>query len=351
MKTSKIIIIILFVIATILGIAYKLYDVKTKKIEEINLVKESKSATPVKTVTVELSSVNKDFTYQGSFEPFCEVTISSESSGKIINYAVNEGDFVNEGSIIANLDNDISGYQLESAEAVYLKAQKDMYRFEKLSTCEAVTEQQMDEMKLALVNSKCNYFILKKQHENASMKAPISGTISKVYFKKGSLVAPGSPVIDLIDTRKMKFNAKFSASDLCNIHINQKVLLTTDLYPDVIYNGVIKMISVKPDNSKRYLVEAEVENNTDKPLLSGIDGLIHVKNLGKPSLVIPRNCIIGSMVQPMVYVVKKNQVELRKINISSIIDHQVIVLSGLTVGEKVVLSGQINLVDKAKIVE
>ncbi len=350
MKTIKKISIILFLVIIVAGIVYKLYAVKQKQNNEITMVNKTKSAIPITTASVQYEEVNQDFSYSGTFEPNCEVTISSESQGKVISFYFNEGDFVSEGKTIAILDNELLGYQLETAEAAYLKAQNDLKRFENLCTGESVSEQQMEEIKLACKNAKTNYFTIKKQFENTKIKAAVSGIISKRYVEKGSLLAPGSPVADIIDIRKMKFKARFTATDLTSVSLGQKVNLSTTLYPDIYYSGTIKVKGVKPDNSKRYLVEIEVINKSEKPLIAGIEGSVFIEKSAQKSLVIPRNCIVGSIIKPMVYVVSGNKVKLCPVTISSIINNKAIVTNGLTEGEIVVLSGQINLEDNANVV-
>ncbi len=350
MKRSKKIGISVVVIAAVLSAAYKLYDVKQQKIADIDFVNKAKSEITVTTTTVKYEVVKFDISYNGTFGPSSEVTIVSESQGKVKKYAINEGDFISEGEIIAWLDNDLIGYQLETAEAAWLKAQDELKRFENLTPGESVSTQQLDEIKLAFQNAKSNYQTIKKQYDNTFIKAPVSGTVSRRYFERGSFIGPGSPVADLINTRKMKFNAWFTAMDLTRVKTGQKVMLTTDLYPGISYEGTVKVIGVKPDNSKRYLVQAEVTNSSEKPLVSGIDGTIHIDYTpGEKSLVIPRNCIVSSAIQPTVYIVSGGIAKLREIVISEIINDRAIVESGLAEGETVVLSGQINLEDNATV--
>ncbi|MCK9617805.1 MAG: efflux RND transporter periplasmic adaptor subunit [Lentimicrobiaceae bacterium] len=350
MKRSKKIGISVVAIVAILSVAYKLNDVKQQKKADINLVNKAKSEITVTTTTVKYDVVKFDITYNGTFESSSEVTIVSESQGKVKKYAINEGDFISEGEIIAWLDNDLIGYQLETAEAAWLKTQDELKRFENLTPGESVSTQQLEEIKLAYQNAKSTYLTIKKQYENAFIKAPVSGTVSKRYFEKGSFIVSSSPVADIVNTRKMKFNAWFTAKDLTRIKTGQKVLLTTDLYPGISYEGIIKVIGVKPDNSKRYLVQAEVTNSIENPLFSGIEGTIHIKytSYGK-NLVIPRNCLASSVIEPMVYVISDNTAKLRRIVISEITDSLIIIESGLTNGERVVLSGQINLEDNATV--
>lgn len=350
MKTSKKIGTSVVVIVVVLSLAYKLYDVNHQKMVQIDIVNKSKTEIPVTTITARYDVVKSDISYHGTFEPLCEVKIVSESQGKVKKYIIDEGDFVNEGEIIIWLDNDLVGYQLETAEAAWLKAQDDLKRFENLSQGEAVSTQQLEEVKLAFKNARSTYLTIKKQYDNSFIKAPVSGTVSRRYFEKGSFITAGMPVTDLIDTRKMKFNAWFTANDLIKVKIMQKVKLITDLYPGVSYEGTIKTIGVKPDDSKRYLVQAEVENNTEKPLISGIDGTIQIEyRPAERSLLIPRNCIVSSAIQPTVFVVSGRKVRLRPVVIAEIINNQAIIESGLVEGDTVVLSGQINLEDNATV--
>ncbi|HCT30043.1 MAG TPA: hypothetical protein DIW31_04790 [Bacteroidales bacterium] len=349
MKTKKIGIYIVALI-TISAIAYRLYDVKQDKKKDIDMVNKAKSATTVTTATTDYKIVNFDISYHGVFEAFSEVTVISESQGKVEKYMINEGDFISEGEIIACLDNEITGYQLETAEAVWLKAQNELRRFENLSAGESVSTQQLEEIKLAYQNAKNAHLILKKQYNDSFIKAPIAGTVSKRYFERGSFIGVGNSVADIINTRKMKFNAWFTAKDLTRVKTEQKVMITTDLYPGTSYEGIIKVIGVKPDNSRRYLVQAEVTNSNEKPLFSGIDGTIHIKYTPeKRSLVIPRNCLVSSIIDPKVYVISGNKAKLRQIVISEVTDSLIIVESGLTKGEYVVLSGQINLENNAPV--
>jgi len=350
MKTSKKIGIGIIIVAVFSAAAFKLNDVKQNKKEETGLVNKAKSEMPVTTIVATYSDAAHKISYHGTFEPSCEVTVVSEAQGKVKEYSMEEGMFIPEGKIVAWIENDITSYQLETAEAAYQKAQDDLRRFENLSPGEAVSTQQLEEIKLAFKNAKSAYLTLKKQYENTFVKAPVSGTVSKRYVERGSFIAFGSPVFDLIDTRKMKFNAFFNASDLVQLKVGQKVKVTTDLYPGVSYEGIIKVISIKPDESKRYRVQAEVQNNLAQPLVSGIDGTINFAfNLDKKSIVIPRNCIVGSVVEPSVYVVENDMAKLRPVVISEINNGQAFISNGLSEGEQVVLSGQINIEDNTKV--
>jgi len=350
MKTSGKISIAIIAVAIITGTAYKLVDVKRGKKDTINLVNKSKSEVPVTVVSAKYSDVTYDISYHGTFEPNCEVTVVSEAQGKVKDYSVEEGIFITEGKVIAWLENDILSYQVESAEAAYQKAHSDLQRFEKLTPGEAVSTQQLEDARLVFTNAKGAYLTLKKQYDNSFIKAPVSGIVSKRYIEKGTFIAQGTPVADIVDTRKMKFVAWFNATDLVRVKTGQQVKITTGLYPNAFYDGIIKTVSIRPDESKRYRVQAEVQNNLEQPLIPGIDGLLTLSlKQDKKNITIPRNCVVGSVLEPTVYVVENGVAKIRKVVIDEIINAQALIESGLNEGEQIVFSGQINLEDDTKV--
>jgi hypothetical protein len=71
----------------------------------------------------------------------------------------------------------------------------------------------------------------------------------------------------------------------------------------------------------------------------------------KPARVIQREALIGSVNDAKVYVLQDNIVKLRSIVIGRQFANKVEVLDGLSAGERVVVSGQINLSDGSKVSE
>ena len=69
----------------------------------------------------------------------------------------------------------------------------------------------------------------------------------------------------------------------------------------------------------------------------------------KDALQIPKIALVEGVKNPYVYVVNGNNISIRKIEIGEEIGQNIVVRSGLTPGEKVVTSGQINLSEKSKI--
>jgi hypothetical protein len=69
----------------------------------------------------------------------------------------------------------------------------------------------------------------------------------------------------------------------------------------------------------------------------------------RAALLLPREAIVGSLQAPAVYVVENNIARLKKVKICALTQDQVEIVEGLTAGQQVVRSGQINLQDGIKV--
>jgi RND family efflux transporter MFP subunit len=254
------------------------------------------------------------------------------------------------GKVLATLDDELIRSQLSLTEAALVKSKNDLKKFEDLLADDAVSSQQVEEARLGLKKAETDLVALRKQLENATVRAPISGTITKRFIEKGSLVMPGSPVAEIVDVSRLKFIANVAESEAVQITERQKVTLTSSLFPGVVFEGTVSSIGVKADDAKRFPVEIEVVNNPKHPLRAGMFGTaLFSTGEGRQSLMIARQAIIGSIKNPRVYVVEGDMAVLRDIRIGTATDRHVEVLEGLREGDRVVISGQINLDDHARI--
>ena len=125
--------------------------------------------------------------------------------------------------------------------------------------------------------------------------------------------------------------------------------LTVESIPGTTYEGYVGNITVRSDLSGRYDVEIYI-NNTDKLLKPGMYGsVLFTEDSKEPVLVIPRRAIEGSILNPEVFQVRGDSVVKKNITASSLNDKYVLVKSGLSKGDVIVTSGQINLVNGSKI--
>lgn len=321
-----------------------------KKIDEKARLDGNLETIPVFVEELKRSSMSGTFESNGTFTAIHELTLMAEGQGRVTQLLFNTGDNVSAGKLLVTLDDELIRSQLSLAEASLVKSKNDLRKYEDLLADDAISSQQVEEVRLGLKKSETDLAALHKQLENASVRAPISGTITKRFIEKGSLVMPGSPIAEIVDVGHLKFIANVAESEAVLISEGQKVTLTSSLFPGVTFEGTVRSIGVKADESRRFPVEVEVANNPSHRLRAGMFGTaVFSTGTGRESLMIARQAIIGSIKNPRVYVVEGDMAVLRDIRIGTATDKRVEVLDGLREGDRVVISGQINLDDHSRI--
>lgn len=341
----------LLTIVLIAGVAWKLASNKQKIAEKTELANQKTTIFPVTIIHPRMESISQDFEVPGSFRPIHEVSLVPDAAGRVIAVLVKNGDNVTKGQLVAKLDNEQVSYDIAAAEAAFQKAENDLQRYETMAKSEAVTPQQLADIRLAHKNAQARLSVLQKQSRNMSIVAPISGTINSLTLEVGSYVTPGSPFGELVDISYLKMNVKLSDAEAFRVQKGQEVKVKADLYSTAEYAGVVNAVAAKADASRKYDTEIELANSKENPLKAGMTGSALFTFKGdKTALVIPRECLAGASLQePKVYVVKDNTARLVPIAIGMIKDDKVEVLRGLTEKDAVVLSGQLNLSEGNKV--
>ncbi len=354
-KTSKIIAIVLVVALT----GFVTFRLVANK-QEINQRAEEASQkieliVPVRVAEVKPVTLNQTALHTGEFEGWEETSLIAEAQGTIRYIKVEEGDAVKKGDIIAKVDATSVNSQLATSKASLKKAQKDLERYQRLEKAGAVSELQKEEAQLAVDNAKANLASVKQQLSFTTVYAPISGFVDQVSVEDGSFVMPGNQIASIIQVDRLKMIIKVSEDELSMISVGQTVSVATDVYPTESFAGEVINVSYKADPSKKFKVTVEVDNNRARPLRAGMFGEVKfaTQEDADPVLAIPRQALVGSMLDASVYLVEDNHAVRKSITAGSRVGNNVSVLAGLAEGQQVITSGQINLEDgdEIKVVE
>jgi RND family efflux transporter MFP subunit len=340
----KRIVIIAIVIIALVGACTVTLLYNKKKIDAKSRIDGNLQRIPVFTEVTSLTRISGDFESNGTFAAIHELTLMSEGSGKVVDLKFNTGDQVQTGRVLAMLDDELIRSQLSLAEAALAKSKADLKKYEALLSNDAISTQQVEDARLGVKKAETDVTTLRKQLDNATIKSPIAGTITRRFIEKGSLVMPGTPVAEIVDVSRLKFIANVAESEVVQITAGQKVELTSSLFPGTEYKGTVISVGVKADEVKRFPVEIELNNDAKHPLKAGMFGTaIFSFSRERETLMIPRVAIVGSIKEPKVYVVEDDRAVLRDVRLGSATDSKIEVLEGIRPGEPIVTSGQINL--------
>jgi HlyD family secretion protein len=180
-----------------------------------------------------------------------EVTLSAQRTGRVIKLPVKEGDTVNAGALIAQLDLTEEAVQsasvLGQSKATYLEADKNLKRMQDLFDKGMIAQQDLDAVKRAYEVAKTQYEAAREddrvKKDYSIIMAPFDGVISKKYTEVGELLMPGKQIVTIVNPRLIYVLATIDEVDVGRLHLGLPVSITVDAFPGEKFQGTIKRIS------------------------------------------------------------------------------------------------------------
>jgi len=340
MKRIIIIVIALIVLALIV---YRL-STNYRKVNANKNVSTDLAYVTVNVFPVSKISITDSLLLTGYMEAYSEVDIASEAQGIITSLFAELGQEKSKGNVIATIDDKLKTLSVQKAKNLKAKLEKNFERNKNLFNGGSLTQQQLDDAQNLYDDAAIQLEQAEKELVNATIKSPISGIIIKKQVEEGEYINIGSPIVTIVDVSKLKIKLNVSEVNVYQLKLGDKAIISTDVYPGVVFEGDISFISSQGDDSHNYPVEIVIPNNSRYPLKSGSFANVVIKlPVATEAAYIPRESLLGSITDAEVYVAENNKAILKKIVVGNGNDKYIKVISGLKEGEQVIVNGQINL--------
>ena len=332
-------------------VAWKLYDNKKRLAAETELSKISRAFVPVEVTTPLRETVSATLEADGIFLPAKEMFVISETQGRVLAVYKNKGDWFDEGEIIAKVDDELLRAELDVTQANLAKLRTDRERLGRLIEGEAAPKTKAEDIDLAIQAAEAKEKVLKKQIANTSIRAPMSGTMGIRIIERGSVIGPGIQVAQMTNLDRLYLMVKVTERDILGVKKGQPVEVRVDILSGQVLQGKVTNIGLRADNTFNYDVEIEVPNPKGSPLRGGMHAKAKFASATRhEGLTLPRRAIAGSLQDPKVFVVVQDSLAaLRPITLGATLGDRVEVTGGVQESDPVVLTGQINLEDGARV--
>jgi RND family efflux transporter MFP subunit len=345
--TMAVFIALLVLVGTVLASNKKKNQEKTTVVSQMA---GSDATVRVNPVVKEIPEL--DFLANGNFVPSQQMNFAAENSGRVLRVLVDEGSYVKKGQTLAVIKTDALNIDLETAQAAYQNALKDKQRYENAYSTGGVTQQQLDQAKLALENAAARVSQARIRVSDAHIRSSINGIVNKRYIEPGAVVNPGTQLFELVNVSKLKLNITVNETQVTRLQLGDKVNVKASVFPEKNFGGTITFVAPKADNTLNFPVEIEIASNPGNELKAGMYGTA-VFSYGNtdPVLVIPRSAFVGSVSSSQVFILENgNTARLKNVVPGKIMGEKVEIIQGLKENELIITSGQINLSDGSKVI-
>jgi membrane fusion protein (multidrug efflux system) len=312
--------------------------------------------------------------YPASVVSLSQVELRAQVSGYITGIFFKEGEVVQKGKPLYEIDRrkyEAAYRQAEagvlSAKANLNKAQKDADRYNRLAEQDAVARQTLDNAQAALETNRSQVAAAEAQLMSARtdldysyIKAPFTGRIGISQVKLGAQVSPGTTLLNTMSSENpIAVEFVVSETDIARFSALQGKTINPEdstfrlQLPDgtaYTEKGKISVIDRGVDNQTA-TVKVRIEFNNPKDVLKdGMSCVLQVlNNQSGDHVIIPYKAVIEQMGEFFVFVSKDTIAEQRKIHLGPRLRDKIVVLDGVNAGEKVITEGYQRLRDGGKI--
>ena len=314
----------------------------------------------VTVMTLQRKVFNKQLICNGKLEALNKVTVQFEAQGKIDKVNVRDGQRVQKGQVLASLDKEQPRRQLEQARLAFDKAEMNLadrlldYGYTLADTSKIPAEQK----RVIYINS--GFIDAKMALENAErtfnqcdLKAPFAGKVASV---KGRVYEQGGQLCTLIDDSRYLVRFSVLETEYGFVRVDQQVFVSPFVNSDVVLRGKIVSINPTVDQNGQIAVTAEVPGSD--ALMDGMNVRITVENSIPDQLVVPKSAVVirdnmevlfridpntGHSLWTYVNVVMSNTSE-------HVVEPNTERGADLNLGDRIIVTGNLNLGDDAEVV-
>ena len=335
--------------------------------------KPARPPVPVVTAVVQQKDMDVFINGLGTVTAFKTVTIRSRVEGELVKVAFVEGQVVEEGDFLAEIDKRLFEVQLQQAqgqlardEATLKSADFTFKRYQELILSKSITAQQVDEQR-ALVQQMAGAIQSDQAAvENAKLQlvychitAPISGRIGLRLVDQGNIVRANDPMGLAVITQLQPISLVFTIpqDDISRVQKpqNNGQPLSVDAYD--------RDFKVKLASGKLLAIDNQVDSTTGTVRLKAVfdneDGMLFpnqfvnarlLVDTKRNAIVVPTSAVQRGPNSVFVYVVQEDDtVDQRTVKVGLAEGSETSIVSGLEPGEIVVTEGIDKLQPKASI--
>ncbi|MGE3332361.1 MAG: efflux RND transporter periplasmic adaptor subunit [Rhodospirillaceae bacterium] len=316
-----------------------------------------------------------------------KATVSAKTTGKVVEVLIEEGQRVEEGQILARLDDSNASARLSQVSAQVRQAEaaltaatvahenaKPLYeRNRQLLESGAVSATTHEQSKAAfdsavgalavarsgLEVARAAQTVAQRDHEDTVVRAPFAGVVTAKAAQPGEMVSPAAAaggltrtgICTIVDMSSLEVQVDVSENFISRVKAGQNATIRLNAYPDLELPGAIIAVIPTADRAKATVqVRVEIKDKNDPRIIpemgARVSFLADAANTAAssaapgatseraPGVIVPAAAVEISGAGGTVYVVRGDKIEKRSVQLGGRNGDTITVLSGVAAGDK-----------------
>ncbi|KQS24838.1 efflux RND transporter periplasmic adaptor subunit [Dyadobacter sp. Leaf189] len=294
---------------------------------------------PVNVFVVKNETIENQIFASGTVLPNEEVNLMAETSGRLVKLNIQEGAQITKGQLIAKINDRELQAQLQKVAYNQDLSKKIEARQKKLLNVEAINLEEYDVTSNNIRLLEAEKEVLQAQLEKTEIRAPFSGRIGLKYISEGAYLAPGTPIVTIVQSNPVKIDFTVPEKYSPNIRIGNTVKFSLDGDPAT-YNAKILAIDPKVDEDLRTLrIRAVAQNPSNRFVPGMFVKILADLEANRAALMVPTEAIVPVLKGKKVFVVKNGKAQEVMVTTGLRTDKKIQVVDGLQPGDSLITSG------------
>lgn len=299
---------------------------------------ENQQLMRVKIETVNVQDVDQVREFTATVEAQVKNNIAPQTPFRIKKIYVEVGDRVKEGQLLAKMD----ATNLQQAKIQLDNQEIEFKRIDELYKVGGTSKSAWDTQHTAVEVARAAY---RNLVENTQLLSPITGIVTARNYDSGDMYSGASPIFTVEKIRPVKLMVNVSESLFTKIKKGHEVDVRFDVYGQETFKGKVSLVYPTIDPTTRtFPVEIKIMNN-DERVRPGMFARVTMNFGSLRRVVAPDRSIVkqAGAGDRYIYVYKDGKVSYQKVEIGSRFNNKYEIISGVSDGDQVVITGQSRL--------
>ena len=308
------------------------------------------TAIPVEVAEIGVGPVASYISATANLVPEDQVEVLAESEGRVSSLAVEEGDRVRRGQVLASLVRDEAEIALAKAKVRASNASLALERARDTMEKGLISREEFDRLTMEHEVARQEVAEAEWRLSRTVIRAPFDGIVTERMITVGQHLRPGDKVFEIADFDPLIARIYLPETDVLALRAGREVVLGLGADASLEFAGRIRQISPVVDTATG-TVKVTVEA-TDPPAQVRPGAFVTVQIVREQragAVLLPREAVVRELRAAHVFIADGNVAEKRPITLGLEEGDVIEALSGVTAGETVIVAGQGGLKPGAKI--
>jgi membrane fusion protein, multidrug efflux system len=318
---------------------------------EVRAPAPAAAAIPVITQPARIEPMGIEIEAVGTTQANESVEVTSKASNTVTAIRFREGEEVERGAVLVEMDALQATAALAEAEAALARSKSQFNRSRDLQSRQALSLSDLEQVEADLKANEARVAAAQARLDDTVIRASFRGRTGFRHVSVGSFVSPGTVITTLDDTSIIKLDFTVPETYLFILRRGLPVTAAATGLPDRTFTGVVTNMDSRVDPVTRSVIVRAELANSDGLLRQGMFMTVSLQGEVTPTLLVPEEALVPERGHAYVFIVRNNVVERREVRTGKRRPGYVEIVDGVAEHERVVVDGTQNVRDGSVVQE